>query len=167
MSSVARIVAARGIPDSFAEYLRQPIPLDRKTGFGRVRQGEQVAISLDLAAEEPYRAGNPRRRVCRSRSSPAFAPKRAGSAIWGSEREPPQFSESNNCRDPFYRSTNTRVGFIFPGMQRRGTSPRCSAANVDRHNEAIIKGEDRGPIVALAPINEAAQRRKALSQWRS
>jgi transposase len=33
----------------------------------------------------------------------AFAPKRAGGAIWGSEREPPQFSESNNCKDPLYR----------------------------------------------------------------
>jgi hypothetical protein len=33
----------------------------------------------------------------------ASAPKRAGGAIWGSEREPPQFSESNNCKDPLYR----------------------------------------------------------------
>jgi transposase len=33
----------------------------------------------------------------------ACAPKRAGGAIWGSEREPPQFSESNNCKDPLYR----------------------------------------------------------------
>jgi transposase len=33
----------------------------------------------------------------------AFAPRRAGGAIWGSEREPPQFSESNNCKDPLYR----------------------------------------------------------------
>jgi transposase len=33
----------------------------------------------------------------------AFAPKRAGGAIWGSEREPPQFLESNNCKDPLYR----------------------------------------------------------------
>lgn len=33
----------------------------------------------------------------------ALAPKRAGGAIWGSEREPPQFSESNNCKDPLYR----------------------------------------------------------------
>jgi hypothetical protein len=30
------------------------------------------------------------------------APKRAGGAIWGSEREPPRFSESNNCKDPLY-----------------------------------------------------------------
>ena len=29
-------------------------------------------------------------------------PKRAGGAIWGSERAPPQFSESNNCKDPLY-----------------------------------------------------------------
>jgi transposase len=29
-------------------------------------------------------------------------PKRAGSAIWGTEREPPEFSASNNCKDPLY-----------------------------------------------------------------
>jgi hypothetical protein len=33
----------------------------------------------------------------------AISPKRAGGAIWGSEREPSQFSESNNCKDPLYR----------------------------------------------------------------
>jgi transposase len=33
----------------------------------------------------------------------AFSPKRAGGAIWGAEREPSQFSESNNCKDPLYR----------------------------------------------------------------
>jgi hypothetical protein len=33
----------------------------------------------------------------------ALAPKRAGGAIWGSEREPPQFSEASNCKDPLYR----------------------------------------------------------------
>jgi hypothetical protein len=33
----------------------------------------------------------------------ALSPKRAGGAIWGSEREPSQFSESNNCKDPLYR----------------------------------------------------------------
>jgi hypothetical protein len=33
----------------------------------------------------------------------AFAPKRAGGAIWGSEREVPRFSESNSCKDPRYR----------------------------------------------------------------
>jgi class 3 adenylate cyclase len=57
----SRAAAMRGIPDSFAEYLRQPIPLDPATGLGRVRQGERVAVSLDLAAEEPYRTGNPQR----------------------------------------------------------------------------------------------------------
>jgi hypothetical protein len=29
-------------------------------------------------------------------------PKRAGGKIWGMEREPAQFSESNNCKDPRY-----------------------------------------------------------------
>jgi transposase len=30
-------------------------------------------------------------------------PKRAGGKIWGLEREPARFSESNNCKDPRYR----------------------------------------------------------------
>ena len=29
-------------------------------------------------------------------------PKRAGGSIWGKERDPPRFSESNNCKDPLY-----------------------------------------------------------------
>jgi transposase len=29
-------------------------------------------------------------------------PKRAGGSIWRAEREPPRFSESNNCKDPLY-----------------------------------------------------------------
>jgi hypothetical protein len=30
-------------------------------------------------------------------------PKRAGKKIWGNEREPPRFSDANNCKDPRYR----------------------------------------------------------------
>lgn len=30
-------------------------------------------------------------------------PRRAGKKIWGKEREPPTFSQSNNCKDPRYR----------------------------------------------------------------
>jgi transposase len=30
-------------------------------------------------------------------------PKKAGKKIWGSEREPPAFSDANNCKDPHYR----------------------------------------------------------------
>ena len=30
-------------------------------------------------------------------------PKRAGKKIWGCEREPPAFSDANNCKDPHYR----------------------------------------------------------------
>jgi transposase len=30
-------------------------------------------------------------------------PKRAGKKIWGNEREPPSFSDANNCKDPHYR----------------------------------------------------------------
>src|SRR5438270_7036590 len=59
----SRAAALHGIPDAFAEYLREPIRLDLVTGLGRVRQGERVAVSVDLAAEAPYRAGNPQRRA--------------------------------------------------------------------------------------------------------
>jgi hypothetical protein len=30
-------------------------------------------------------------------------PQRAGKKIWGLERVVPEFSESNNCKDPKYR----------------------------------------------------------------
>lgn len=30
-------------------------------------------------------------------------PKRAGKRIWGEERVPPAFSDSNNCKDPRWR----------------------------------------------------------------
>ncbi|MHB1305316.1 MAG: hypothetical protein ACYCZB_17950 [Acidiphilium sp.] len=30
-------------------------------------------------------------------------PKRAGKRIWGNERVPPAFSDSNNCKDPQWR----------------------------------------------------------------
>jgi len=33
----------------------------------------------------------------------AKSPRRAGNVIWGEEREPPIFSEANNCKDPRYR----------------------------------------------------------------
>jgi two-component system, NtrC family, sensor kinase len=59
----SRAVALRGIPESYAEYLRQPVRLDPATGLGRVRQGEMVAVSVDLAAEEAYRVGNPQRQA--------------------------------------------------------------------------------------------------------
>jgi TolB-like protein/GAF domain-containing protein len=59
----SRAVAVRGIPESYAEYLREPVSLDPATGLGRVRQGEMVAVSVDLSAEEAYRSGNPQRRA--------------------------------------------------------------------------------------------------------
>jgi hypothetical protein len=32
-----------------------------------------------------------------------MSPRRAGNVIWGKEREPPIFRETNNCKDPRYR----------------------------------------------------------------
>src|SRR5438309_11501497 len=59
----SRAAALHGIPDAFAEYLREPIRLDFVTGLGPLRQGERMAVIVDLAAEAPYRAGNPQRRA--------------------------------------------------------------------------------------------------------
>jgi GAF domain-containing protein/3-mercaptopyruvate sulfurtransferase SseA len=59
----SRAAALHGIPDAFAEYLREPIRLHPDTGLGRALQGERTVVSLDLAAEEPYRAGNSQRRA--------------------------------------------------------------------------------------------------------
>jgi len=65
------------------------------------RQPELVAHHLTAAGdiERTQRPPSPRR----APSEFAFAPKRAGGAIWGSERELPKFSLSNNCKDPLYR----------------------------------------------------------------
>jgi two-component system NtrC family sensor kinase len=64
----SRAAAMHGIPEPFAEYLRGPIRLHSGTGLagtglGRVLQGEHIAVSIDVAAEEVYRAGNPQARA--------------------------------------------------------------------------------------------------------
>jgi len=59
----SRAAALHGIPEPFAEILREPIRLDSKIGLGRARQGEGPVVSLDGAAGESYRAGNPQARA--------------------------------------------------------------------------------------------------------
>ena len=59
----SRAAALHGIPKPFAEILREPIRLDSKIGLGRARQGEGPVVSLDGAAGESYRAGNPQARA--------------------------------------------------------------------------------------------------------
>src|SRR5262249_45205365 len=59
----SRATALHGIPEPYAEYLQKPVPLDPQTGLGQVRQGRPIVIDVDVAAEEPYRTGNPQRRA--------------------------------------------------------------------------------------------------------
>ena len=59
----SRAAALHGIPEPYAEILREPIRLDSKIGLGRARQGEGPVVSLDGAAGESYRAGNPQARA--------------------------------------------------------------------------------------------------------
>jgi class 3 adenylate cyclase len=59
----SRAAALHGIPEPYAEILREPIRLDSKIGLGRARQGQGPVVSLDGAAGESYRAGNPQARA--------------------------------------------------------------------------------------------------------
>src|SRR5437660_3385345 len=54
----ARAAALQGIPEPFAEFLREPIRLDSETGLGRVLRGAGLAVNPDAATGESYRAGN-------------------------------------------------------------------------------------------------------------
>ena len=57
-------VALRGVPQAFAAYLaeRKEMPGPGTAPY-RLRRGEPLVHNIDLAAEEPYRAGDPGRRA--------------------------------------------------------------------------------------------------------
>jgi len=56
--------AVRGVPTAFAEYIKTNRPPHGPgTGPARILAGERVVHITDLAAEEPYRAGDPQRRA--------------------------------------------------------------------------------------------------------
>jgi hypothetical protein len=57
------LVAARGVPDAYAEFLRTPVRPSAETPLGRLLRGERVVVVLDAAAEELYRVGEPLRRA--------------------------------------------------------------------------------------------------------
>ena len=59
----SRAAALHGIPQPYAEYLQEPIRPHSETGLARAPAGERTVVSVDLAAEEPYRAGNAQRRA--------------------------------------------------------------------------------------------------------
>jgi two-component system NtrC family sensor kinase len=57
-------VAVRGVPAAFAYYVKTDRPVHGPgTGPARILAGERVVHIADLAAEEPYRAGDPQRRA--------------------------------------------------------------------------------------------------------
>ena len=56
--------AVRGVPAAFAEYVKTNRPPHGPgTGPARILAGERIVHIADLAAEEPYRAGDPQRRA--------------------------------------------------------------------------------------------------------
>src|SRR5262249_31004124 len=57
-------VALRGVPRRFAAFLAESTVIPGPgTGVHRLLHGERVVHNIDLAAEEPYRAGDPMRRA--------------------------------------------------------------------------------------------------------
>ena len=58
-----RLVAARGVPEAYAEFLRTPVRPHPDNPLGRMLRGERVVVVLDAADDEPYRAGDPLRRA--------------------------------------------------------------------------------------------------------
>jgi signal transduction histidine kinase len=58
------LVASRGVPDAYAEFLRVPMRLHPDNPLGRMLRGERVIRNVDVADEEVYRAGDdPMRRA--------------------------------------------------------------------------------------------------------
>ena len=59
-----QVPALRGVPPEFADFLRKPLgPFHEGTGLGRMLQGEDLAIHVNMAAEEAYLAANSLRRA--------------------------------------------------------------------------------------------------------
>jgi two-component system, NtrC family, sensor kinase len=58
-----RAVALRGAPERYAEIARVPHQPRPNNPLARMLRGERLMVSLDVAAEEPYRAGDPNRRA--------------------------------------------------------------------------------------------------------
>src|SRR5262249_51063228 len=57
-------VAVHGVPAAFADYVKTDRPVHGPgTGPARILAGERVVHITDLAAEEPYRTGDPQRRA--------------------------------------------------------------------------------------------------------
>jgi signal transduction histidine kinase/HPt (histidine-containing phosphotransfer) domain-containing protein/putative methionine-R-sulfoxide reductase with GAF domain len=55
--------ALRGVPEQYAEVARVPHRPLPNNPLQRMMRGERLMVSLDVAAEEPYRAGDPNRRA--------------------------------------------------------------------------------------------------------
>ena len=60
---IHQIVAMRGMPVEFPDFLRGPVRLGPETGLGRLVRGESFVHIIDAADDEAYRLGNPVRRA--------------------------------------------------------------------------------------------------------
>ena len=61
-----------------------------------------VIHSSDYQSKDDAKAAIDRY-FCERNRNFRLTPQRAGKRIWGEERQPPTFSEANNCKDPRYR----------------------------------------------------------------
>ncbi len=55
--------ALHGAPAAYAEIARNPVQVRPDNPLGRMLRGERLIVSVDVADEEPYRAGDPVRRA--------------------------------------------------------------------------------------------------------
>jgi adenylate cyclase len=81
-----QVTALRGVPERFAEFVRAPqLAFHPETGLGRLVQGEELTIHVDMAEEEPYRAGDPLRQAIvddgGARSAVTVALRREGALL--------------------------------------------------------------------------------------
>ena len=58
-----QVVAMRGMPPDFPDFLRAPVRLGPETGLGRLVRGESFVHIADAADDDAYRLGNPVRRA--------------------------------------------------------------------------------------------------------
>ena len=57
------VAATFGVPPVFAEFMRQPLPIQPSIFLGAIQRGEPFVHNIDLADTEAYRSGNPLNRA--------------------------------------------------------------------------------------------------------
>src|SRR5208283_4144830 len=57
------VAATFGVTPAFAEFMRQPLPIQPSIFLGAIQRGEAFVHNIDLADTEAYRSGNPLNRA--------------------------------------------------------------------------------------------------------